>query len=626
MAVEVAKEHRTAPQGLSLTIIYGLGLVAIFVGERLLSETSRTVADGLGLALSGGALMVRLVNRSRVAAAAGRVESIISALYASGLLSVVLYAFTLPWATAWLGGEETAARIQPVLSALWPAVLVCSLVPLGFVEASYATMPIAEAVEIRRIWLSLASGLTIALSLVTAIAINYTVAEFEVRRDLSYFKRAVPSEATIKMVRRLDEPLQVVLFYPRSNEVLDQVRPYFEELRRASKNIQIKQVDQVLAPRLAKEHQVRGNGYVLLLRGEHGESFQVGLELEKARRRLKRLDHTFQERFSEVTQPERIFYTVVGHGERTNRSRDQGEGDGIEDLTTFVRRFGLRHRNLGLAQGLASRVPEDATVVALAGPTESLLPEEVDSLVRYVRGGGRLLLMLEPGASPGLEPLLDQLGLRLGEGVLAHEQLYRLLTDTTADRSAIITNRYSAHPSVSTVMRAERGVATVFYRAGYLTKRPGTSARVNFTIRSVSGTWADLDGNLRYDPGQEHRMTYSIAAAVTLPPAQREESGDDQNEGGEARAVVIADADVFSDKVFRNRGNFLLAADTIAWLSGYEGGAGEMEDEEDPEIQHTRGQDALWFWSTVVLIPLGLLVGGLLFTSRRRRRQRRRSS
>lgn len=618
--------------GLALTGAYLVGLGLVFVGQRLVGEPGlgRTLLGGLGVAISGGALTVRLLGRTRMASAAARVETIAAALYGAGLVAMGLYWLTTSNGLEMLGIRETAAgdHLSAILGALWIALMVCSLFALLFVELSYATMPIAGAVEIKRVHTSAAAGLTLALALIYLMAFNFTATEFEVRRDLSYFKEATPSEATVRMVERLDEPIEVVLFYPQSNEVLERVRPYFEELQRHTDNVQLRVVDHVLAPRLTKEHRVRRNGTVLITRGEQGESFPVGLELEKARSRLKRLDKNFQVRFSTVSQPPMILYTTVGHGERITRHLDEAGRGGIYKLTQLVRRFGLRHRNLGLAQGLASHVPEDAAVVAVVGPTQTFLPEEVESLVRYARGGGRLLLTLEPGEPAGLEPLLEELGLELGEGTLTHEQLYRLLTDTTADRAAIISNRYSSHPAVTTVTRATKGVATVFYHAGHLSKRRDLDQqRINFIIRSISGTWADLDGDLTYDPGEEHRMTYSMAAAVTLPEAGDDDDGneageDDEDEG---RAVVIADADVFSDRVIGNEGNHQLAADVITWLSGYEGGAGQIELDDDPAIEHTRGQDALWFWSTVVLIPAAVLLFGLIFTARRKARPGRSS-
>jgi hypothetical protein len=609
-----------------------IGLLLVFVGQRIIGESglARTLIDGIGLGLCAGAIVVRLLGRSRIVEAArqavdrektallaaARVEATASVLYACGLAAVGLYFLTTPSGLDLLGLRDSPAgeEVRAILGGLWPALIACTALPLLFVEASYATMPVAGAVELRRIHASGAAGLTLGLALTYLLAANYAITEHDVRRDLSYFRVTSPSEATVGLVKRLDEDVEVVLFYPEPNEVLEQLRPYFDELGRQSKHLKVSVRDHVLAPGLVKEHRVRGNGNVLVLRGKQGQTFDVGIELEAARRRLRKLDATFQESFTAVTQPERFFYTTIGHGERMESRPGQPEGTGTAVLNAFVRQLGLRHRDLGLTQGLASEVPEDASVVAVVGPDRELLPEEVASIDRYVKGGGRLLLLLEPDTAAGFTPVLETLGLQLEQGRLAHEEQYRLLTGTAVDRASIITNRYSSHPSVTTCMRgASHGVATVLFNSGHLSERPGASARVNVILRSMPGTWADLDGDLEIDDGQESRMTYSLGAAVTLAA-----SGPD---GHETRAVVITDADVFSDRVMRNEGNLLLAADSIRWLIGEESVIGAATSEEDEEIHQTRNQDLLWFWATVVLIPLAVLVSGVVLVLARRRRR-----
>ena len=46
----------------------------------------------------------------------------------------------------------------------------------------------------------------------------------------------------------------------------------------------------------------------------------------------------------------------------------------------------------------AARIPPDAGLVVLAGPTRELQPAEVDALDAYVRGGGRLLVLVDTDA------------------------------------------------------------------------------------------------------------------------------------------------------------------------------------------------------------------------------------
>lgn len=618
----VTDDKAVPRHGPVLTGAFLLGLLLVFVGQRIVGEAglTRTLLDGFGAALAAGALVMRILSRGRAPESAAKVETLVSALYAAGLAGLGLYALSTPSGLELLGlGEGDAAEtVAAVLSVLWVAVLAVTVPPILFIELSFAGMPVAGAVELRRIHLSAVAGATLGLAATYLFAANYAASEYEVRRDLSYFRVTDASESTLRMVERLDEPVEVVLFYPEANEVLEQLEPYFDRVAAASDRITVRVTDQVLAPALAREHQIRGNGHVLLLRGEQGEAFEVGTEFERARRRLRTLDGTFQRVFLSVTRPPRVLYTTVGHGERTTTPSDQPTGEGIGDMDTVVRQVGMQRKNLGLAQGLASAVPEDATVVVVPGPTEDFLPEEAASLQRYAENGGRLLLLLEPNEEAGLGPVLDTLGLRLEPGTLAHEGSYVLRTHTNADRYFIYSNRYSSHPSVTTVTRNAKRVATIFFGAGHLSEVREKGRRVNVTIRALTGTWADLNGNHELDEGQESRMSYSLAAAVTIP-----------EEGGrpEGRDVVVADVDVFTDQVLlRSPGNLYFLADVLRWLVGDEELAGEVENEEDVPIEHTRDQDVVWFYGTVFVVPAAVVALGIVLSVRRRRRSAGRSS
>jgi len=562
---------------------------------------------------------MRILSRGRAPGAAGKVELLVSILYGTGLFALGLYALSTPAGLGLVGlGEgELGDTVRAVLSAVWLAVLLCSLLPVVFIELAYAGMPVAGSVELRRIHMSAASGATVGLAATYLFAANYVASTFEVRRDLSYFKVTEPSESTLRMVRGLNEPVEVVLFFPEANEVLEQVRPYFDTLARQSRSLRVRVTDQVLEPALAREHRVRGNGNVLVLRGEQGETFEVGSDFENARSRLRRLDGTFQRTFISVTRPDRIVYLTVGHGERGGEARAAAEGEGIRDFETVLRELGMERRSLGPGQGLGNEVPEDATAVAVIGPTRELLAEEAASLARYVERGGRLFLLLEPDTEAGLGPVLGALGLRLERGRVEHERHHMQRTFTNADRSIIFSNGYSSHPTVTTVSRNASNVATIMLGAGHLSEIREKGRRVSVTLRSMPESWADLDGDNEFDDGPEKKATLSLAAAVTIPAEGRQEG----------RAFVIADADVVSDQVLlRAPGNLYLVADVLRWLVGDEDAVGELSSEEDVPIEHTRDEDVLWFYGTVVLVPAIVVAAGLVVSLGRRRPKRGRSS
>jgi hypothetical protein len=424
------------------------------------------------------------------------------------------------------------------------------------------------------------------------------------------------------MVRGLDEPVRVVLFYPPVHEVLEQLRPYFEALDAESEALTVEARDHALAPELAREHRVRGNGFVLLLRGEgegqQAESFEVGTELESARRRLRTLDGRFQEHFARLTVRPRELYLTSGHRERSARGDTGDPRDRrLGELEAALSRSNIQSRELGVAQGLANAVPEEARAVAVVGPREPFLPEEAQSLRRYVQGGGRLLVFVDPDVDHGLEPLLSGLGLELAEGVLHGARQHLRVGEPPADRQVVYSNQYSAHPTVTLANRYRSRVASVLDRGGALRRASGDGAiegaSVTFPLRTPSeGFWLDRDGDHERDEGEPADERFYPMAAVTVPAGEEE-----------GRAVVIADGDFITDRWIGNRGNAFVLMDALDWLVGEEQVLGPTSTEEDVEIRHTRDEDEVWFYGTSFGAPLPLLLTGIWLAVRRRRGGRR---
>jgi len=598
-----------------------VALLLVFVGERIFGEGGGQEVCLLLAAVVGVLAFGLRVGRWRGSRGAARAVELQQLWLSVGVLVAMgAYGLSGDAGMEFLGYEGSAAeRAEGVLSALWSVGLLVALGGLLFTEHAYFRMPIAEAVELRRVRSSAQAGISLALALVFLVSINYVASEDGLKTDLSYFRTTEPSEGTLRMVEGLAEPIQVVLMYPDVNEVYEQLVPYFDRVGGASDQLQVEQLDHALAVSLAQQHRIRGNGFVLLLRGEGDEqqveSFEIGMTLEGARNRLRRLDGSFQRAFTSLARVRRELHMTTGHRERSvTGAEGDPEDRHLSDLGDALSRSGFENKDLGIAQGLATDVPESAPAVAIFGPREPFRPEEIESLLRYVARGGRLLVALDPGEEHGLEPLLNRLGVGLRQGIAASARNYRRLTNTPSDRGLVYSNAYSAHPIVSTARRNAERIATIFVQGGALRRVEGQELdgelRVTFPLRSAPGFWLDQDGDWERS-ATETESELNFIAAVTVP-----------NEGGEeGRAIIIADADFASDLVFRNPGNALIFGGVMQWFLGEEQIIGDTATEEDVPIEHTRDEDKLWFYGTSFGAPLPLLILGLWIALRGRRRR-----
>lgn len=607
---------RPPGSGLPVTLAFAAGLLALFIGERILGVgTGRTVLSWAGAAMVVGALAWRL-SRLRSAPVDRRVvERWVLGLYGLGLLAVVLYFLQSDVGAVLFGAplSQGSPRLAVVLAALFPALLVSSLLPLALVETASAAMVRAPVLESGRARSALFSGLGLAFVLVFAFAAMYVATQADATWDLSYFRTAKPGDSTRKVVRGLNEPLQVTLFFPPANEVGEAVSQYFRDLGVESPQLSVERLDQAVEPARARALGVNNNGTIVLARGERKEPLTVGLEIDRARGQLQRLDQEVQRRLLAVARPRRVVYFTAGHGERAEARQVPGETPRppVANLKELLRAQNVDVRTLGVAEGLGTEVPKDAAAVVVAGPTQDFLPEELNALIEYADRGGHLWLALEPDG-PDFQKLLERLGLKYQKTRLANDQVYFRTTRQQSDRGNLGTASFSSHPSVTSLSAMGGQAPVAFLGAGAMEQLQPLPGGVmhDITVRAHSATFADANGNFTPDAG-ERRSTWPLVVAVEKSNGTGKEP---------LRAVVMADVDALADGVLNNMGNAYLAVDTLRWLTGEEAIAGTVSTEEDVPIQHTREQDVAWFYATVFLGPALVLAVGFVATRRRGRR------
>ena len=584
-------------------------LVLVYVGERVLAgfDTARLVCAALAAAGLLAALVVRGGELGRADAGKKPVARILLGATLGVALGLLLYAL-IPLAFA--GDGSTAVRMRGVLWGASPVVLVAGLATLVAVELATYGVAFNTAYEHRRVFRAANRGLGLGLLLSALFLVGYIARKNEVKVDLAQASKTEPSASTRQIVLSLNDPVRVVMFYPRTNEVAEVLEDYFQALGKAP-NLELIRADHALSAKLATETNTTENGFVVVTRGKTLEKIRIGEKLKNARSALKSFDQNFAKAIIKTTRQSAVAYFTVGHDERRWDVRQGDDRARIELLKSQLVANQFEVKALGAAEGLASDVPQDAGVVFVFGPVKALQPEETAALLRYVDRGGRLFIGLEPeGEGDPLADLLGPLGLAYDKTLLANDKSYVKATMTEADRAYIYTNRFTSHESVSTMGQYADKLAVIFPRTGFLTKATPEppKTRVELVVNSLDGTFADTNGNYSYDD-TEKRQSYGLAAAVTRTSST-----------GDGRVFVLADAEVFTDKFIRFQGNPYLFADMIVWLRDVKDPVLPTVTEEDVRIVHKRDEDALWFYSTTVGVPLLVALAGLVIGQRRRQR------
>jgi ABC-type uncharacterized transport system len=600
------------------SIVLCVGLALAWVGERIVeSPLGRGALSGLGLALVLLAVGLRATRR---AGPQGSVHGLLLRLHLLALAALALYALQSDLFTRLVGAslESSWPKLAGVLGVLWPALLVCALLPTLLLELSFAAMARAPRLEEGRLREALYAGLGLAFTLLFAASVQYVVSERDAKLDLSYFRLARPGDATAKLVSSLDEPLEVVLFFPPASDVGELVEEYFHDLQAQSPKLQVRRVDHALEPKLARELNVSGNGTVVVKKGAHKELLTIGVELEKSRGQLRAMDGEVQKKVLQVGKARRTVYLTSGHGERTRDPLGNGDQRATVDiLWRTLQEQNFEVRVLSAAEGLGQEVPRDAAAVFVIGPQRAFAGSEAEALVAFGKRGGRLFLALDPEPGLAFEELLAPLGLKLTPQRLAQERNTVNLhpPPSLGDRVNIGTRSFSSHPAATYLSRSNAPVLLV--GAGGLDELPRHAPElvIDFAVRSFAEAWNDANENFQFDQGSETKKAWGLLAAVTrrAPGATAAQEG---------RTLVLSDSDAVADTVLPLLpGNQYLVLDGLKWLLGEEQLQGVTNTEVDLPLSRSRQQDSAWFYGTTFLAPLAVAGAGLL--ARRRPRKQR---
>ncbi len=403
--------QRGRPAPVWIVPLYVIGLVLVYLGERVLSAnpTWHWGFSGMGLAAVFIATGLRFSPRFRVGGERRHIERLLALLSITGLVGLALYFATTDWGTAKLGLDTAQAvtrdRVEGVLTVLWIVLIGISVVPMLFAEGALYPMRHAEHPESRRVRAAAASGLMLVLAAVYGALFVYAAQGVDLRVDYSYFKTSKASASTRKMAQSLDKPVKVIAFFPDVNDVRTEVKHYLDDVSRGIPNLHVEIKDRLLVPKEARKLHAMRDGIIVLAKGETTETLDIGTDMKDARPKLKTLDRDFQAKLLKLVRSRRTAYLTVGHGEVSDAEAASPHNNGRSSriVRLLLQRQNYLVKNLGLSEGLASNVPEDADLVVILGPSQPFAPEEIASLERYVKRGGHLLMALDPDALPSAD-------------------------------------------------------------------------------------------------------------------------------------------------------------------------------------------------------------------------------
>ena len=494
---------------------------------------------------------------------------------------------------------------------------------------------VARSFERRQTRYGTLAGTSIVLVLVIIVALNYVLLRQNKRWDLTAGRQYSLSDQTRQVLDNLEAPVRMLVFarepdFPGYQDQLDQYA-YL------SSQVTIEYIDPDKQPLLTNQYEVQAYGTIVLeYDGRVERVLSVGEQ-----------DLT-NGLITVIEGVEQTVYFLEGHGEKEHTGADR---DGYSTVSDALGLDNFDVDSLVLAQ--QSAVPEDATVLVVAGPQTDLLPGEVEALRVYLDRGGKLLVLIDPPSTSeapepeGLLGLLREWGIELGTDVVVDDSGMRQLIG--ADASVPVVASYPFHPitdrfNLLTAYPLARSVSAV---TGNL---DGPVAQPFLETSERSWAEADLDelatGQVELNEEAGDRpgpVTIGMAVSEPAPaPAPSDEPAvtdidadgvETDAEGNETdplndepdatppetRLVVIGDSDFATNGVVGVQGNRDMFLNTVNWLAQQESLISiRARDPEDRRLTLTADQQRRVFWLSLLLVP-GFVLGTGVYTWRRRR-------
>ena len=415
---------------------------------------------------------------------------------------------------------------------------------------------------------------------------NLLIHRHKQRFDLTEGNLFTLAPQTKKFVAALPREVKLTAFFQietaGKTAFTNLITGYLEE----TDKIEIAYIDPDKNPAVTKQYGVTTYGTIVLESGTKETKIQNPNEENLTNALLK------------VTRDEqKTIYFLEGHGENQINSL---ENEGYQTAKTNLEQDGFIVKPLLLLQ--TGEVPEDASVLVVAGPKKPVQAEEQNSIQSYLDKGGAVMMLVDPKSKFGMEPFLKDWGVLLG-GDIVIDPMSKLFG---GDFAAPVVNQYTVHD-----ITREFVLATIFPIIQSVRAIPGSRIQTVELLKTSENSWGESDfesGTVKFDAGSDLKGPISIAVVATKligaekPHKENEESHERDEPQPKATLIVIGDSDFSTNRYsnFSGNGDFFL--NTVSWLAEEDNLISiRPKERKNTPVHITRA------WGTAIFI-LGLLV------------------
>ncbi len=254
--------------------------------------------------------------------------------------------------------------------------------------------------------------------------VNFLAVRHGVRWDFSETKRFTLAPQTARMLRELSREVKATVFTGDQGPARAAYRDLFDSYKAHTAKLTVEFVDPEKKPGVARQYGITRPDTAVLESGKQETRITSATEQELTNALIR-----------VIKDEKKTLYFLTGHAEHLLEDADKG---GYSFLKEALERQGYTVRSLSLYE--SKTIPLNASVLVLGGPQKAVSPEEQTLLADYVKKGGRLLVLLDPGSRAGLEGFLEHWGLQADNRTVLDTQ-----TILGGDLTMPVVNTYGTH-------------------------------------------------------------------------------------------------------------------------------------------------------------------------------------
>jgi ABC-type uncharacterized transport system involved in gliding motility auxiliary subunit len=430
------------------------------------------------------------------------------------------------------------------------------------------------------------------ITLVEAISLRHSH-----RFDMTANKRYSLSPQSQQLMAELPQAVKATAFYQDAQTGRESAKDLLDQYAYYGKQFTYEFIDPDRNPGLAKRYGITSYGTIVLESGEKEEKVLVADEENLTNTLLK-----------VIREGKKVVYFLEGHGEH---SINNTEREGYSEAKRAIESQNYMVNPLSLLT--AGKLPDDASILIIAGPRKDLLEGELAEITRFIEGGGKVLFLVDPEGPPGLTPYLADYGMQVVEGVVV-DPVSRLFG---MDYLTPVIVSYEPHPITKNFE-----VASFFPLALSVKTADKMPERASAQIlaKTSPNSWLERgqeerqgiargEGRLAYNEGVDEKGPVSVVAVATVTPRR---DGATDKEPKKARIVVFGDSDFASNNYLNLSGNRDLFLNTVSWLAEEENLIAIRPKEGGSFFAPvTATQERLIFWLSMIVLPAVVVGSGV---------------